>query len=726
MRRARTPAVLQLEVAECGAASLSIILAYHGRIEQLATLRRECGVSRDGSNAANVVKAARRYGMQAKGFAKDIPALQVVKPPYIVFWNFDHFLVVEGFGKSGVFLNDPATGHRTVTLDEFEKSYTGVTLVLEPGPEFTKGGRAPSMAKAVAARITGAFGAIAYCVLAGLLLVLPGLAVAGFHQVFLDGVLLEHRVDWLRPLILAMLIALLVQAALMYLQLKYLRRLKIMLSIKLSSRFMWHMLQLPAVFYAQRFAGEVANRGRLNDKLAGALSGKLTRACIDVIMMTFYAVMMYYYDAVLTSVGIGVAVINILVLRWMSRRRVEANMRVLQDYGKADGTALAGLQSMETLKSAGLEPKFFAKWSGHYAKATNARQDLEVSNQMLSVLPSLLTSIAMTLLLIVGGYRIIHGHLTIGMLVALQSLMRSFLSPITNLVNLGGLVQELQGDLQRVDDVLAHPVDEPPKASEREATGDHKIIRLKGYVELSGVTFGYSPLEEPLIRGFDLSIRPGERIALVGRSGSGKSTLLKLIGGELKPWEGRILFDGRNRDEIPLDVLVNSFSIVEQDIFLFGGAVRENLTLWDSTVPDPNLARACEDAVIRDDVLELPGGYDGTLLEGGSNLSGGQRQRLEIARALVNDPSILVLDEATSALDAETERLVLERLRMRGCSTIIVSHRLSAIRDCDRIIVMEQGRIVEQGSHEELWGAGDRYVELLRSEDGLADEVTAC
>lgn len=717
----KTPTILQLEAVECGAASLAIVLGYYGRIEPLPKLRQECGVSRDGSTASNVLKAARRFDMSAKGFSKDIENLQELAPPFIVFWNFDHFLVVEGFGKREVFLNDPATGHRTVTLLEFEKSYTGVALVLRPGPDFKKGGRQPSVVRAVATRLIGAGTALSYCVVAGFLLVIPALAFAGLSRVFLDSVLLEQRVEWLRPIILAMVVTVLVQAALRILQRLHLRRLRLMLSIRLASRFMWTLLQLPALFYAHRFSGEVAHRSRLNDKIADLLSGRLVQSCIDAAMMAFYAVAMFVYDGVLTAIAIGAAATNAAALRWISKRRVEANMRVLHEYGKSFGTSLAGLQNIETIKSTGLESHFFQKWSGQYAKAAIARQDLDVSNQALTILPTFLTAAVTALVLVVGAYRIIDGELSIGELVAFQTLMLAFIAPVNNLVQMGGLMQELHGDLQRLDDVLANPITESVSKRELRGDDDRRIFRLKGHVELRKVTFGYSPLEPPLLDGFDLVIEPGQRIALVGPSGSGKSTLLKLISGELTPWRGEVRFDKMPREEIPQDVLINSFSVVEQDVFLFSGTVRDNLSLWDSTVPDAHLVRASEDAWIHNEILDMPGGYDGTLLEGGCNVSGGQAQRMELARALVNNPSILVLDEATSALDAETERLVLERLRARECTMIVVSHRLSAIRDCDQILVMEHGKIEERGTHDDLWRRKGRYYQLVGMESGLID-----
>ncbi len=716
-RRARTPAILQLEAVECGAAALGMILAFFGRYEPTATLRRECGVSRDGSKASNILKAARRYGMVAKGYSKDIPGLLELKLPYIIFWKFNHFVVVEGFKGNRVYLNDPATGHRVVDIGEFEKGFTGVVLVIQPGPEFEKGGRRPGASAALVERLKGSVPALLFCVLAGFLLVLPGLTLAGLNQLFLDEVLLEQRTEWLRPVLLAMAVTLFIQLSLRFLQLHYLRRLKIALAIKLSSSFIWHILQLPATFYAQRFAGEIANRSRINDKLSAVLSGRLAQTAIDVAMLVFYAAVMFYYDVVLTFVGLAVAAINIFVLRWISKQRVESNMRVLQEYGKAQGTALAGLQGIETIKASGLEPRFFEKWSGYQAKSTNARQDLQLSNQTLGILPGVLRSVAATCVIVVGGYRIIQSHMTIGELVAFQTLMRYFLAPISNLVNLGSLLQELRGDLERVDDVLKSPEQPAGATGVLEDQDGREVIRLKGYVELKSITFGYSPLERPLLKNFNLTLHPGRRVALVGGSGSGKTTISKIISGELEPWEGDVLLDGFRWSEIPESVRVNSFSIIEQDIFLFGGSVRENLTLWDSTVPDESLIRACEDAAVLDVVLEIPGGLDGEIAEGGRNVSGGQAQRLEIARALVNNPSILVLDEATSALDAETERIVLDRLRTRGCTCVIVAHRLSTIRDCDEIIVMEHGEVVERGGHEELLARDGAYARLIRTDD---------
>ncbi|AOX02014.1 NHLP family bacteriocin export ABC transporter peptidase/permease/ATPase [Moorena producens PAL-8-15-08-1] len=777
--RVRTPTILQMEAVECGAASLAIILGYYNRIVPLAELRIECGVSRDGSKASNLILAARRYGMVADGFkAEHLEQLQELSPPYIIFWKFNHFLVVEGLSKHWVFLNDPATGPRRISWEEFDEGFTGVVLVIEPGPDFNKGGRKPSVILGLIDRLQGSVGAILYCILAGFLLVLPGLAIPVFSQVFVDEILVENRTEWLRPLILGMIITTVFQGILTLLRLRYLRKLSIKLAVGMSTRFLWHILRLPVRFYAQRYAGEISNRASLNNKVAQVLSGQLATTVIDTVMIVFYAVVMFAYDGVLTLIGICFSAINGLALQWVARQRVDANMRLVQDWGKAAGVSIAALQSMETLKASALESDFFSRWSGYYAKAAIAEQELEVTNQMLGVLPILLTSLTSMLILVVGGWRVMDGNLSIGMLVAFQSLMISFQQPVNTLVDFGSTLQELEGDLNRLDDVLGNSLDsEVEREGEREmgrwgdgemdelnsrpragsplnppasnpslgdfnsrtpqnwgvrGAGDFNsrtpqnwgargaklpvIPNLNGYVELRDVTFGYSHVDPPLIENFSLSLQPGQRVALVGASGSGKSTLAKLICGLYQPWEGEILLDGTPRREIPREVLASSLSLVEQDIFLFGGTVRDNLTLWNATVTDQQLVQACQDAVIHEAVMAIPGGYDGELLEGGVNLSGGQRQRLEIARALVKNPAILVMDEATSALDAQTEQMIVENLRSRQCSCILVAHRLSTIRDCDEIIVLEGGKVVQRGTHEELWEQGGVYQRLIRSE----------
>jgi len=720
-KRVKTPTVLQLEAVECGAASLAMILGYHGRIEPLAKLRQNCGVSRDGSKAANVLRAARRYGLESNGIKASVDALRNLEMPCILFWEFNHFVVLEGFKKDRVYINDPAMGHRIIPLQDFERSFTGVALAMQPGDEFEKGGKRPSLIGAVAERLAGSALPIAFCIFIGFLMVLPGILFPVLMQVFLDEIILEGRADWARPVMMAMGSAIILGLGLKYLQMHSLRRLRLNLTIKLSSQFFWHLLQLPNDFYVQRFAGEVANRSRLNEELATDISGRLAQTAIDVVMACLYLTVMLYYDVLLTAVGLVVALLNFLILRWISSSRIEASMRVLQEFGKAHGTAMAGLKGMETIKASGLESGFYEKWSGYYSKAINAQQNLQVSNVLLSTMPSLLSALATVLVIIVGGFRVIDGFMTIGMLVAFQSLMNSFLAPVENLLDLGSVTQEMRGDLDRIDDVLKYPFDRNTRESSQSDEDSGDDVFLVGDIRLENVTFGYNPLEPPLLEDMNLHIRPGDRVALVGGSGSGKSTLAKLISGELVPWSGEIYFDDVPLSQLPRNQFVNSFSFISQEILLFSGTVRDNLTLWDSTVSEADLLQACEDAAILDTITALPGGFDAELIEGGNNLSGGQRQRLEIARTLVPNPTILILDEATSALDTETERVVLDRMRMRGCSSIFVSHRLSTIRDCTEIIVLEHGKVVERGNHDDLWNAGGAYAKLLKLDDEFSE-----
>lgn len=728
--RCRTPTLLQMEAVECGAAALGIILGYHGQMVPLVELREACGVSRDGSKASHLLKAAQNYGLKAGGFkVKDLGKLQTLACPYIVFWNFNHFLVVEGFSPERVFLNDPATGPRSVSWQEFDEAYTGVVLSFEPSATFQKGDSTPNLWRSLWERLRGSVDVLSYCVLAGFLLVIPGLAIPAFSQVFVDQVLIENRSDWLRPLILGIILTSVLMGLLTLLQLRFLRRMKIKLSISMSSQFLWHILRLPVSFYDQRFAGEISSRVQLNDHLANVLSGKLATTVIAAVMVIFYALVMLQYDVILTIVGMMFVAVNLVTLKLVSRWRVDANLRLIQEHGKVNGVAISGLQSMETLKASGLESDFFARWAGYYAKAINAQQAMAVTNQTLGIVPSFLSGITTMLVLVIGGLRVMDGAMSIGMLIAFQSLMQSFMEPVNSLMNLGTELQELEGNLTRLDDVLRNPIDPQLETEKRiplnsEQHSVHSAsVGLKGYLKLQHITFGYSRVAPPLIEDFNLSLHPGQRVALVGGSGSGKSTLAKLVCGLYQPWQGEICFDGQPRAQIPRSLLTSAIAFVGQDIVMFAGSVRDNLTLWDTTVPVQNLVRACQDAALHGVILAMPGGYDAELLEGAANLSGGQRQRLEIARALVNNPAILVMDEATSALDAETEKIVDQNLRQRGCSCLIVAHRLSTIRDCDEIIVLEHGKIAQRGTHDDLKRVEGAYLNLIRNEGELQEEL---
>jgi NHLM bacteriocin system ABC transporter peptidase/ATP-binding protein len=712
-RRVRTPTVLQMEAVECGAASLAMILAHHGRVVPLTELRERCGISRDGSKASSIVKAARTYGMTAKGFRKDPAELRQMTMPVIVFWQFNHFVVVEGCAKGRVYLNDPASGHRTVTDDEFDKAFTGVVLTFEPGDGFERGGRFPSLTSALRRRLTGSHGALVYAVLAGLMLIIPGLLIPAFSRIYVDDVLGSGLEDWLGPLVLAMTLTLVLLLVLSGLQQYVLFRLGQRLQVSASARFFWHVLRLPLAFFDMRYAADVSSRAQLNDRIAQLLSARLAANLVNLTMIAFYAFVMVQYDVVLTVIGVAVALLNLVAIRLSARRRTAASRRFEQEQGKVLATSFTGLQMIETLKAGGTESDFFARWAGFQAKSIGAEQDLAVSTSYLTVVPTLLTGLTTAAILIVGGERVIAGTLSIGVLVAFQYLLAAFSAPVNDLVALGGELQEIDAGMVRLDDVLEYPTD-PVLDAHAPTDGDVDTgARLSGAFELRDITFGYSRLEPPLLEGFDLVVEPGARVALIGGSGSGKSTVARILCGLYQPWSGEVLFDGLPRASYPRAVMVNSLALVDQEIVLFEGTVTDNITLWDDTRPEPQVVRAGRDAAIHADVAARAGGYGSLVAEDGRNWSGGQRQRLEIARALVTEPAILVLDEATSALDPTTEQHIDDRLRQRGCTCLIVAHRLSTIRDCDEIVVLERGHIVQRGTHEELMAAGGLYTELI-------------
>jgi NHLM bacteriocin system ABC transporter peptidase/ATP-binding protein len=717
-RRARVPTVLQMEAVECGAACLAMVLAYHRKLVPLEEVRQACGVSRDGSKASNVVKAARGYGLSAKGFKKEPGELRRLPVPMIVHWNFNHFVVLEGFGKGKAFLNDPAHGPRMVTEDEFDQSFTGVALTFEPAPEFVAGGEGRSLAAALGRRLAGLHAAVVYVVLAGLALVLPGLLVPTFSRVFVDDVLVKGMADWVRPLTWFMAATAGVMALLTLLQQRYLLRLETRLAIGTSARFLWHVLHLPLQFFTQRFPGEIASRVGINDRVAMLLSGELATTMLAAVMVAFYAALMFRYDPLLAAIVVATGALNMAALRYVAQRRTDLSQRLLQDRGKAIGTAMGGLLNIENLKATGSESDFFARWSGYYAKAANAQHQLALQTTLLAAVPPLLLALSTALLLGMGGLRVMDGDLSMGMLIAFQALMMAFLAPVNSLVNMGSTLQEVRGDMNRLDDVLrakTEGLDAPPPAEDEPALA-FPMSRLAGHLELRRVSFGYSRLEPALIQDFNLDLKPGSRVALVGGSGSGKSTVARLVSGLYEPWAGEVLLDGVQRSRIPRSVMTSSFAVVDQEVFLFEGTVRENLTMWDPTVPEADLVEAARDACIHDDVSARAGGYASRIEEGGRNFSGGQRQRMEIARALVNRPSVMVLDEATSALDPSVEQEIDDNLRRRGCTCLIVAHRLSTIRDCDEIVVMDAGKIVQRGTHDELRDADGPYRDLIAAE----------
>ena len=716
--RVKTPTLLQMEATECGAASLGIVLGYYRRFVPLETLREDCGITRDGSKASNILKAAKNYGLQAEAYQVEIEDLKGLPLPLILFWNFNHFLVLEGVRGKRIFLNDPASGPRVVTPEVFDRSFTGVAISLVPGEDFSSGGSPKRPWKSLQQRLDPVKTMLFFAVLTGLGLVLPGLIVPGLFQVFLDKVLVGFQTGYFKPLLLFLGVLGLLQGVLTLLQQNMLLRQETALSTCHSSQFFLHVLQLPYSFFIQRFCGEVGNRVALNDQIATTLSRQLATTLLSCSTLVFYFIIIFGYSPLLSLIGVGAASVNVLFLWGINRKRSDLNERILSDRGKFSGIAMSGLQLIETIKSTGGEDDQFSRIAGYLTKTKNAQVKMEFFNTLIEPVPSLLTSVVAACVLCFGGLQVIQGVLTLGMLLAVQTLMNNFLSPVGELVNLSSSFQTVQGTLNRLEDVLRYPRNSPwnPGADEENPSTFPEVhpFRLSGNLEVRNLTFGYSRLEPPLIENLSLRLTPGSRVALVGGSGSGKSTVAKLVCGLYDPWEGEVLYDGYPRREIPRDCLARSFAFVDQDIVLYEGSIRENLTLWREGIPEEWIFQACKDVGIHEDIMARPRGYDSLVEENGRNFSGGQRQRLEIARALVMRPSLLVMDEATSALDPPTEQVVDQNLRRRGCTCLIVAHRLSTIRDSDEIIVLHRGKVAERGRHEELIALRGRYYDLIQ------------
>ncbi len=718
-QRVKTPTVLQMEATECGAASLSMVLAYYGKWLPLEVLRQECGVTRDGVNAKNILRAARRFGCVAKGFAGRPYVLREKEFPLILFWEFNHFVVMEGIEGNTVFLNDPALGRRKVTWEDFLTSYTGIYLKIVPGEGFRPSGRQFSVMQAMVEKLATDKWAVLFLVILGLCMIIPGLAVPVMNQIFIDDVFSLKHPDWTQKLLFAMASAAVLVGVMSAMRAAALTYWKRKLTLSDSSSFFWHVLRLPVAFFQQRYAADVASRIQFNEANAEVLSNQGATAVLDLFIALFYLGLLIQYSVPLTLVGVSVSVVNLLVLLYMRRNMTDLTMRIQQEKGKEFGVLMAGIMMIESIKATGSEDELFAKWAGYSGKVIVANQEMQIWSLKVRLLPTLLAGLSGALVMTVGGFSIMEGAMTAGVYTAVNSLIEKFHEPMQKLLTFSDTIRTAEMQMQRLDDVRQYKTDILNYPDETQ-TITFKGDRLSGEITMKDVNFGYSPLEPPLLENFQLHLEPGRWAAIVGASGSGKSTLAKLVAGFYEEWSGEILFDGVKRREIPRPVIVNSLASVDQDVFQISGTVRENISLFDSSVPKDDIMQAAQDACIEDDILRLPGGYEAVVSEGGLNFSGGQRQRLELARALAGNPSILILDEATSAIDPMTEQKCLENLRRRGCTCLFVAHRLSTIRDADEIIVLEKGKVAERGTHRELMQNNGPYCRLI--EENMNEE----
>ena len=712
---AKVPVIMQMEALECGAACLAMVAAYYGKWVPLEQVRRDCGVSRDGSNARNVLVAARSYGFAAKGYRYEPDSLRTDGQfPCIIHWNMEHFVVLNGFTKDKAVLNDPARGLVSVSMEEFDRSFTGICLILEPGADFTPGGKPKSVLEFARHRLKGAGPAIAFVVLCTIIGSLLGIIQPAFSRIFYDRLLTGQNPEWFMPFMAALIVFSCLQVFIAGVQMLYSNRINARFAVVGSTSFLWKVLHLPMDFFSQRLAGDIQARQSSNAGVANALVNTFAPLSLQLIMMVFYFVVMVRYSWQLTLLGLVSIAVNMAMARVISQKRINLSRVQMRDGGKLSSATVSGIEMIETIKASGAENGFFGRWAGYQASVNTQQMRSARMEQILGLIPSVISVVCSSAITIAGAWLTMNGQFTVGMIAQFQGFLSSFSGPIGSLISAGQSLMEMRTEMERIEDVMQYPDDPAFHTAPDEAEGSFE--KLSGMVELKNVTFGYSRLAQPLIRDFNLTLKPGSRVALVGASGCGKSTVAKLISGLYQPWSGEILFDGQPMGSISREKLTGSLAVVDQDIVIFEVTIANNIRMWDTSIEDFEVTLAAWDAQIYHDIMRRDGGFQNKLTEGGKDLSGGQRQRLEIARVLAQDPTIIIMDEATSALDAKTEYEVVSAIRNRGITCIVVAHRLSTIRDCDEILVMDGGLVVERGTHEELMARGGRYTELVTNE----------
>ena len=705
--------ILQMEALECGAASLAMVLAYYKKWVPLEEVRTACGVSRDGTSALNIAKAAQGYGLNYKAFRYTVEKLkEKATYPAILFWNLNHFVVLDGFKGDYAYLNDPAEGRVKLSMDDFKRSYSGVCLTFEPGEDFVPGGNPPSTFEFLKKSLRGNGKTILLVMVTGALSMIAGIQIPVISRVFTDFILSGITPSWYEGLLKLFLLVILYQLITGAIHMVYMKKSTAKLAVTANASFMHHIFRMPMGFFSQRMAGDLAQRALSNDTVAATLIGKLAPVFINFVMLVFYLAVMLRYSIPLTVTVLVTTGISLLLSRFISEKRTEISRTQMRDQARLDAATVSGIDMIETIKASGAENGFFERWSGYQASVTGAKVKFDKVNRFLGTLPSLVQQLSGIFIMLLAYRSIMDNHFTAGLLLAFQACMTSFMTPVNDLIDAGQSIQEMKASVERITDVMEYP--EETNAKEDLAPDELDNVRkLTGQIEMKNVNFGYSKYGKPVIRDFSLTVTPGKRIALVGSSGCGKSSVAKLLTGLYKPWSGEILFDGKPISDIPKPVFNGSLAMVDQDVILFKDTIANNISMWDRTIEDFDIILASRDAAIHEDVMARKGGYSYVLEENGKDLSGGQRQRIEIARVLAGDPSIIIMDEATSSLDARTEYDIIKFIRDRGITSIIIAHRLSTIKECDEIIVIDDGAIVQRGTHNELIKEDGLYKRLV-------------